>query len=402
MLEGEVDVVADGDRYTLRPGDVFWTGVGCIHAFYETKGGTVKWLETSAPGPPDRHSYRFERDWEYLAERLRDGRRMSAKAARRPGALDRDLYLDLYRRMRLIRGFEDLVQSLFLRNEVYGTTHLYSGQEAIAVGFASALDGSRPRRRDLPRARPRARARRRPAEAPRRDARPRDRDQRRPRRLDERHVARRPADRLASGSSAAASPRRPARRSRSGARAASRSRTSATARRTRATSSSASTSARCRASRSCSSARTTATASTRLRGGDRRRDPRARRGDGGAGRDDRRHERLGDARRGGSARSSTRARAAGPYFVEAITYRFVGHSRSDPGKYRPAGRARPLARARPARRAARAARGRGRRAGRARRDRRLGRRTSSSDAESAGLAAPFPEPRAFAEFKERA
>jgi hypothetical protein len=26
----------------------------------------VKWLETSAPGPPDRHSYRFERDWESL------------------------------------------------------------------------------------------------------------------------------------------------------------------------------------------------------------------------------------------------------------------------------------------------------------------------------------------------
>jgi quercetin dioxygenase-like cupin family protein len=70
MLEGEVDVVADGDRYTLRPGDVFWTGVGCIHAFYEVSGNTVRWLETSAPGPPDRHSYRFERDWEYLAERL--------------------------------------------------------------------------------------------------------------------------------------------------------------------------------------------------------------------------------------------------------------------------------------------------------------------------------------------
>jgi mannose-6-phosphate isomerase-like protein (cupin superfamily) len=66
MLEGEVDVVADDTRYTLRPGDVFWTAVGCIHAFYETKGGTVKWLETSAPGPPDRHSYRFERDWDGL------------------------------------------------------------------------------------------------------------------------------------------------------------------------------------------------------------------------------------------------------------------------------------------------------------------------------------------------
>jgi quercetin dioxygenase-like cupin family protein len=70
MLEGEVDVVADDTRYTLRPGDVFWTGVGCIHAFYETIGNTVLWLETSAPGPPDRHSYRFERDWEYLTDKV--------------------------------------------------------------------------------------------------------------------------------------------------------------------------------------------------------------------------------------------------------------------------------------------------------------------------------------------
>jgi quercetin dioxygenase-like cupin family protein len=70
MLEGEVDVVADGDRHTLRPGDAFWTGSGCVHAFYETQGGKVRWLETSAPGPPVRHSYRFERDWAYLAERL--------------------------------------------------------------------------------------------------------------------------------------------------------------------------------------------------------------------------------------------------------------------------------------------------------------------------------------------
>src|SRR5437899_1355538 len=50
-----------------------------------------------------------------------------------------ELYLDLYRTMVLIRGFEDLIQSLFLRGEIYGTTHLYSGQEAVAVGFASTL-----------------------------------------------------------------------------------------------------------------------------------------------------------------------------------------------------------------------------------------------------------------------
>ena len=52
--------------------------------------------------------------------------------------------VDGYRRMLLIRGFEDLVQKLFLRGEVYGTTHLYSGQEAVAVGVAGALlDGDR-------------------------------------------------------------------------------------------------------------------------------------------------------------------------------------------------------------------------------------------------------------------
>jgi TPP-dependent pyruvate/acetoin dehydrogenase alpha subunit len=51
-----------------------------------------------------------------------------------------DLYLGLYRSMVLIRGFEDLIQSLFLRGEIYGTTHLYSGQEAVAVGVASVLE----------------------------------------------------------------------------------------------------------------------------------------------------------------------------------------------------------------------------------------------------------------------
>jgi acetoin:2,6-dichlorophenolindophenol oxidoreductase subunit alpha len=49
-------------------------------------------------------------------------------------------YLELYRMMVLIRGFEDLIQSLFRRAEIYGTTHLYSGQEAVAVGVASVLE----------------------------------------------------------------------------------------------------------------------------------------------------------------------------------------------------------------------------------------------------------------------
>lgn len=55
------------------------------------------------------------------------------------GAIDAAELAALRRRMLVIRGVEDRLQRLFLRGEVYGTTHLYSGQEAVAVGFASVL-----------------------------------------------------------------------------------------------------------------------------------------------------------------------------------------------------------------------------------------------------------------------
>jgi TPP-dependent pyruvate/acetoin dehydrogenase alpha subunit len=45
----------------------------------------------------------------------------------------------LYERMLLIRRFEDTVQSLFQKGHVHGTTHLCSGQEAVPVGVASVL-----------------------------------------------------------------------------------------------------------------------------------------------------------------------------------------------------------------------------------------------------------------------
>jgi pyruvate/2-oxoglutarate/acetoin dehydrogenase E1 component/TPP-dependent pyruvate/acetoin dehydrogenase alpha subunit len=54
-------------------------------------------------------------------------------------ASDIEAGLALYRQMLLIRAFEDTVQSLFQRGEVHGTTHLYSGQEAVAVGVSSVL-----------------------------------------------------------------------------------------------------------------------------------------------------------------------------------------------------------------------------------------------------------------------
>jgi len=48
-------------------------------------------------------------------------------------------YLDWYRRMLLIRIFEDTVQRLFLSGRIEGTTHLCQGQEAVSVGAIAAM-----------------------------------------------------------------------------------------------------------------------------------------------------------------------------------------------------------------------------------------------------------------------
>ena len=55
ITDGEVDAWFDGSTYTLKPGDIAWAGVGCIHGFRNTSNTTVRWLETSAPQPPARY-----------------------------------------------------------------------------------------------------------------------------------------------------------------------------------------------------------------------------------------------------------------------------------------------------------------------------------------------------------
>ncbi|HSG13674.1 MAG TPA: thiamine pyrophosphate-dependent dehydrogenase E1 component subunit alpha [Gaiellaceae bacterium] len=47
--------------------------------------------------------------------------------------------LELYRRMLLIRRFEERVYYLFLEGEIPGTLHQYQGQEAVAVGVCDVL-----------------------------------------------------------------------------------------------------------------------------------------------------------------------------------------------------------------------------------------------------------------------
>jgi acetoin:2,6-dichlorophenolindophenol oxidoreductase subunit alpha len=52
---------------------------------------------------------------------------------------DRDLRLVWYRKMVEIRLFEDKVQELFMRGLIEGTTHLCQGQEAVSVGAVAAM-----------------------------------------------------------------------------------------------------------------------------------------------------------------------------------------------------------------------------------------------------------------------
>ena len=73
ILEGAVEATFDDASYVLEPGDVAWAGVGCLHGFRNVGDGPVRWLETQAPQPPPRHSYRFARDWDYLRQRLDGG-----------------------------------------------------------------------------------------------------------------------------------------------------------------------------------------------------------------------------------------------------------------------------------------------------------------------------------------
>ncbi len=68
IVSGRVHATADGQVYDLGPGDVIWTGVGCLHSFTNAGDEPVRWIETQAPLPPASQVFRFERDWEKYAE----------------------------------------------------------------------------------------------------------------------------------------------------------------------------------------------------------------------------------------------------------------------------------------------------------------------------------------------
>jgi len=68
ILAGATNATFDGQPYRLEPGDIAWAGAGCVHSFRNAGREPVRWLETQAPQPPARHSYRFAGDWDHLRE----------------------------------------------------------------------------------------------------------------------------------------------------------------------------------------------------------------------------------------------------------------------------------------------------------------------------------------------
>lgn len=55
-------------------------------------------------------------------------------------AIDVEQYLDMYEQMAKIRAFEEQVNELYKGAKMPGLAHLYSGEEAIAVGVCQALE----------------------------------------------------------------------------------------------------------------------------------------------------------------------------------------------------------------------------------------------------------------------
>ncbi len=63
----------------------------------------------------------------------------AGKAPARKASDNSGAYLRMYRQMLRIRAFEDQANQLYLSAKMPGLTHMYSGQEAVAVGICEAL-----------------------------------------------------------------------------------------------------------------------------------------------------------------------------------------------------------------------------------------------------------------------
>lgn len=95
-----------------------------------TRAGAEEQSSTGVIDPPkdvDKKQLAQERD--QAKERQKD----------RLGGLEQQQLLDLYRQMILIRRFEEKAAEVYVAGKIGGFCHLYIGQEAVAVGTISAI-----------------------------------------------------------------------------------------------------------------------------------------------------------------------------------------------------------------------------------------------------------------------
>jgi len=71
--------------------------------------------------------------------KVKEIKRKKPEAAASDGQLSPEFKIGLLRRMMEIRAFEDKVFELLARNILQGASHVYAGQEAVAVGACSAI-----------------------------------------------------------------------------------------------------------------------------------------------------------------------------------------------------------------------------------------------------------------------
>jgi mannose-6-phosphate isomerase-like protein (cupin superfamily) len=75
FLESEIEAEIEGEKTSFRSGDARFCGVGVLRGLFSTNPGRVRWIETQAPQPPRRHSYRWPALWEQIGGQWnRDGK----------------------------------------------------------------------------------------------------------------------------------------------------------------------------------------------------------------------------------------------------------------------------------------------------------------------------------------
>jgi pyruvate dehydrogenase E1 component alpha subunit len=100
----------------------------------QTAGRSAK-PEKSATGVMDEQAV----DSQELATIREDHQQAKEQQKSRLGGLDRETLIDLYYKMLIIRRFEEKSAEAYSMGKIGGFCHLYIGQEAVAVGAISAI-----------------------------------------------------------------------------------------------------------------------------------------------------------------------------------------------------------------------------------------------------------------------